>query len=122
MNNNDLTKLFLQEAGLDTSDESVKAHKWQWWMNPISSTSLRLTQTGAEFLSSGLQLQSYTYKLNKEWRATSKLILALERHMTVPFYFPTKKTIIFFAERDAMMLALYGNDLEAYLINLVKNS
>lgn len=122
MNNADLTKLFLQEAGLDTSDQSVHTHKWLWWMNPISSTSLRLTQTGADFMTNTLKLQSYKYRLNAEWRATSRLILALERHMTVPFHFPNRKTIVFFAEHDAMMLALYGNDLESYLKNLAANS
>lgn len=112
----ELTKLFLEKAGMPTDDENVKKYLWAWWTNPISKTSLRLTEYGATFLVTALDIEQYEYKLTDEAGPfPSKLLILMDKYITVPFYLAQRKKIVFFGERDAIMLALHGNNLFSYL-------
>ena len=120
MNKNDLTVLFLEQDGLATDPATIKKHIWLWWYNPVSSSSLRLTCTGHEFLYSKLKLAHYDYKLKKDLLNTAKVYIWLDKYLTVPYYLPNRSNIVFYGEKDAMMLGLHGGDLESYLENFTK--
>lgn len=112
----ELTKLFLEQAGMPNDDENVKKYLWAWWTNPISKTSLRLTEFGAAFLIKKLDVERYEYKLTDEnGPMPSKLLILMDKYITVPFWLGQRKKIIFFGEQDAIMLALHGNNLSSYL-------
>ena len=111
----DLIKIFLNEINIEPTEEKIKECLWAWWYNPISKTSFRLTSLGSVFLSETLQLQSYKLKLTTDIKATSKNFLLLDKHLTTPFYIKDKKTIIFYGERDSLMVILSGYNLQQYL-------
>ena len=114
----EITRVFLKTAGRHDDDASVEKHLWIWWRNPISSTSMRLTHEGFEFLSKDLDLEHYTFALTDEaGYMTSGLLLALDQKFTTPFYLAARKRIVFFGEHDGIMLALYGNNLTQFLEN-----
>ena len=47
-----------------------------------------------------------------------KIYLQLDKLITTPFYLQRRDTIVFFGERDLIMLQLMGGDLDQYLENL----
>ena len=81
---------------------------------------MRLTESGFIFLGDILQLESYSYKLKKEFERTPRVLLMLDKHLTSPFYLKNTQSITFFGEKDAIMLAMMSNDLVAYLENFTR--
>lgn len=120
MTKNELTILFLEHVGLATDPATVKEYLWAWWHNPISSTSLRLSATGEEFAKTTMGLTSYKYKLKKDLLNTAKVYLWLDKYLTVPYFLPNRGNIVFYGEKDAIMLAMHGGDLAQYLENFTK--
>ena len=114
MTKEQLTDIFMRELDLDTA--LFKRYLWSWWQNPISKTSLRLTKAGHDCLVNFVKLESHSMKI-KSIGKSAKIYMLLDRHLTTPFYIPRVDTIVFFGERDLIMLQLMGGDLEQYLEN-----
>lgn len=102
---------------LDLDPAKFKTYLWSWWQNPISKTSLRLTKAGHDCLVNFLKLESHTMRVKGSIGKNLKIYLLLDRHITTPFYIPRRDTIVFFGERDLIMLQLMGGDLDQYLEN-----
>lgn len=116
MNKEELTKIFMRE--LDLNPELYKKYHWSWWQNPISKTSLRLTKAGHDCLVNFLQLESYSVRIKSEQLGKNlKIFLLLDRHISTPFYIKRIDTIVFFGERDLIMLQLMDGNLDQYLEN-----
>tara|TARA_B110000971_G_C19766659_1_gene388964 strand:+ start:317 stop:673 length:357 start_codon:yes stop_codon:yes gene_type:complete len=112
-----LTEIFMRE--LDLNPALYKKYLWAWWQNPISKTSLRLTKSGHDCLVNFVKLESHSVRVKSEQLGKNlKIFLLLDKLITTPFYIPRRDTIVFFGERDLIMLQLMGGDLDQYLDNL----
>jgi len=125
MNKKDFTKLFLEQAGFDTSPGSIKAYTKEWWVTPYSPIGLRLTLSGSSFLNTVLKLAHYTFDVKENYKDSLKLMLLMNKHLSSPFYFSSRltagpRTITFYGETDASMIGLMGGDLALYLENFAK--
>ena len=125
MNKKEFTKLFLEQAGIDASDNSVKMHMPLMWVTPRSPIGLQMTYFGHNFLKSQLKLQSYMFTIKEDFQRNLKIILRMNKYLTGPFYLPrfedTKsKSIIMYGEQDAFMMGMMGGDLEQYLDNFTR--
>jgi hypothetical protein len=115
------TKVFLEQAQYDCSETSVRAFTKIWWVSPYSPIGLRLTNDGSKFLTHVLKLESYKYQVTSDLPITFKAMLKMSKHLSAPFYLnPQTKTMIFYGEQDATMLALMGGDLLTYLDNFTR--
>lgn len=112
----ELTKLFLEQAEIEFDDRSFKVYHTYWWHAPLSPVGFRLTAPGAEFLDTVLKLQKYSYPLKKDFPRTMMMMRLMRRHLSVPFFL-NNKTIDFYGEKDAIMMAMMGCDLQQYLEN-----
>lgn len=110
--------VFLELSGETVTELTAKKALWSWWMNPVSKSSMRLTEAGSEFLTNDLKLASYKYTINKECDRTHKVLLQLDKHLSVPFFLGPRRSIIFYGEKDAIMLGMMDSNLNAYLDNL----
>ena len=110
-----LTEIFLREANIEFNNKTIFAWIWKWWYNPISKTSFRLTKDGHHFLSNVIELAHYRLKLTCDIKATTKNFLLLDKHLTSPFYIENKNTIVFYGEKDSIMVVLNGYNLQQYL-------
>lgn len=116
MNKEAMTLVFMKEAGIDES--KFKDYHWSWWQNPISKTSLRLTERGFNFLTDVLKLECHAMQLtNSDIGKNLKVYQLLDRHISTPFYIVRKNRIIFFGSQEKVMLELMGGDLVRYLSN-----
>lgn len=86
-----------------------------WWHNPLNPNSLRLTAGAWTILKSCKEVPRWKFDLTQG--LLPKSYLQLERHFASPYFIPNVKTIVVFDERDSMMLALHGNNLQQYLNN-----
>jgi hypothetical protein len=121
MNKKQFTKLFLEQAGLDASEDSIKEHLVQWWMFPFSPVGLRLTREGSTFLYSDLKLQNYKYKIKPDTVKSLKLYLRMNKFLSSPFYLQANDTIIFYGESDAIMMGMMSGDIAQYLENFTRD-
>lgn len=117
MNKKEFTKLFLEQAGEPTDDESIKTHLKLWWDTPLSPYSLRLTHKGAVFLSKNLKLEFYTCQIAENRPSTLKHLLMMSKHLQSPYYLTNEK-IHLFGETDAVMLQLHAGNLIQYVSNI----
>jgi hypothetical protein len=119
-----LTKLFLEQAGLEASDQSIKSYMPIWWVTPYSPIGFRLTSHGSGFLSQTLKLQKYTYQIKKDFQKNLKVMLQMNKHLAGPFYMPYDQngntTITVYGEQDAFMMSMMGGDLQQYLDNFTR--
>lgn len=109
------TKIFLQQAGLPTDDQTVRSHIIKWWKNPREKldSGLTLTDEGLRFLSETLDIKSYTIKFPKDFQFTTQVILWLDQFLDCPNYY-TKKEITVFKEKKAAELMLFSGDVRKY--------
>ncbi len=121
MDKKQFTRLFLEQASMDASEESVKVALVMWWMFPFSPIGLRLTLQGSSFLSSILGLQNYKYKIKPDTVKTLKLYLRMNKFLSSPFYLQTNDTIIFYGESDAIMMGMMSGDIAQYLENFTRD-
>jgi hypothetical protein len=86
-----------------------------WWHNPVNPNSLRLTAGAWTILKTCKVIPHWKFKLPKG--LLPRTYLQLEKHFSSPYYIPSVDHIIVFNDRDSMMLALHGSDLQQYLDN-----
>lgn len=91
-----------------------------WWHNPLNPNSLRLTRPAFNMLNKTKEIKNWHFKLPKE--LVNRSYIQLEKYFTNPYYIAGPKSIYVFDERDSIMLALHGSDLQQYLDNLAQNS
>ena len=87
-----------------------------WWHNPINPNSLRLTRPAFTILSKQTEIKNWKFNLPEP--LMSKSFIQLEKQFKSPYFIQGQKTIYVYDEREAMMLALHGSNLQQYLDNL----
>jgi hypothetical protein len=112
------TQKFLKESGRPSDGLTTEQWKKHWWFNPLNSTSMRLSKSGANFATAQAKIHYFSHELSSA--ILPKTLLQLEKILEYPYYIPTIKKIIVFDERTSLTLTLYGNDLQTYLDNVQK--
>ena len=109
------TKIFLNQGGLPTDDESVRQYIKKWFRNPREKldSSLTLTDEGFEFLTIKIKLQSYRIQFPKDFQMTTQVVLFLDKFLDCPNYY-NKKEIYVFKEKKAAELMLFSGDIRKY--------
>jgi len=109
------TKIFLEQGGLPTDDESVRQYIKKWFRNPREKldSSLTLTEEGFEFLTTKVKLQSYRIPFPKDFQITTQVVLFLDKFLDCPNYY-NKKEIFVFKEKKAAELMLFSGDVRKY--------
>ena len=90
-----------------------------WWQNIRDDGGLRLTYQGFYVFENLLELSSYSFDL-PEKLLTPKNLLAMDRHMTCPYYMVNNRKLnklVMFGSREAMMAALHG-DMQRFITSL----
>lgn len=87
-----------------------------WWHNPVNPNSLRLTRPAFNMLNKTKEIKNWHFKLPTE--LVNRSYIQLEKHFKSPYYISGLKSIYVFDERDSIMLALHGSNLQQYLDNL----
>ena len=87
-----------------------------WWHNPLNPDSLRLTRPAFNMLNKTKEIKNWHFKLPTE--LVNRSYIQLEKHFKSPYYISGPKSIYVFDERDSIMLALHGSNLQQYLDNL----
>ena len=117
MNKKVYTKLFLQELGKCTSDNSITEHLPLWWQNTRQkdNSGLRLTDDGFEVIQK-IDLKVYDIPFPKDMPLTTQIIIFLDKFIDCPYYL-TKDGILVTNEKKAVELALFSGDVRKYGLN-----
>ena len=117
MNKKVYTKLFLQELGKSTSDNSITEHLPLWWQNTRQkdNSGLRLTNDGFEVIQK-IDLKVYDIPFPKDMPLTTQIIIFLDKFIDCPYYL-TKDGILVTNEKKAVELALFSGDIRKYGLN-----
>jgi hypothetical protein len=105
----ELTKRLAAQSDLWTVTEAMK----EWWQNPNGGW--RLTHVGFDAFKQ-CKLEHWDYETSTAIQARARVLLALDRKLTSPYYIKLgkKPMLCFFDHREATMYAMYG-DLEKFL-------
>jgi hypothetical protein len=110
-----LLTLLPSERGMSV-DSAVPA----WWFNLRRTGGMRLTRLGFQTFVEDLELEHYAYPIDDPVLFNQQTILTLDRKMQMPYYIDAvkgiPKQIVFFGNREAVMINLYGN-LQQFLDN-----
>lgn len=114
MNRFAYTKILLQEAGEEISDEHVFRRKFDIWINHrTDSQSFRLSDEGLEFFLGTLKLQSYEIEFPADLDLKPQVLLYLDKFLNSPYYL-TNKCITVFTERKMFELTMFSGDVRQY--------
>lgn len=109
------TKIFLQQNNRSIDAANVKLHLYKWWQSHRSKTEggLRLSEEGFNFLTTELDLKSYTIPFTDPIDLSPQVIIFFDRHMDCP-YFLTNSAIIVFSEKKSFELYMFSDDIRRY--------
>lgn len=110
-----LTQIFLKQAGLPVTDDSIHKALFKWWKNPRDKQEggLTLTDEGLNHLKNTLGLKCYDIPFPKNFEFTTQIILFLDQFIDCPNYY-NKKSIIIFNEKKAAELMLFAGDIRKF--------
>jgi hypothetical protein len=110
-----LTQIFLKQAGLPVTEDSVRKSLFKWWKNPRDKKEggLALTDEGLDHLAVKLGLKYYEIPFPKDFEFTTQIVLFLDQFIDCPNYY-TKKAILVFNEKKAAELMLFSGDVRKY--------
>jgi len=114
-----ITHEILLMSGEDTSADNVKKNLKIFWKNPRLNgvRSMALTKLGYQFMEPHLKF--YTIELTDAPEELIRNIIWLDKYLDCPFFLENKR-IRLTRERTAVMLMLYGGDLNRFVFNLSK--
>ena len=104
-----LTQKLVSQFDLWTVEDAMR----DWWQNPNGGW--RLTHVGFDAFKQ-CKIEHWDYETPTAIQAVAKVLLALDRKLTSPYYIKLgkKPMLCFFDSREATMYAMYG-DLEKFL-------
>lgn len=120
------TKIFLKTKEKSIDAANVKLHMYKWWQTHRNKNEggLRLTEEGLNFLTTELELKSYTIPFTEPIDLSPQVIIYFDRHMDCP-YFLTNSAITVFSEKKSFELYMFSDDIRKYglikAINRQKN-
>jgi hypothetical protein len=112
------TRKFVEVSGRPSDGFTMEQFRKIWWFNPLNTSSMRLSKSGANFATAQAKIRYFSHDLSSA--ILPKTLLQLEKILEYPYYIPGVKKIIIFDERTSLTLTLYGNDLQCYLDNVQK--
>ena len=106
------TRVFLQAAGVEPTDEKLKEYKAVWWWNIRSKNSggLRLTEHALNFIEEYAKIKTYKLDFPNDVALTPQLLIWLDNFIDSPFFI-TKKHIVVLKEKAAFELYLFSGDV-----------
>jgi hypothetical protein len=109
------TKIFLNHKDRSIDAANVKLHMHKLWQTHRSKLEggLRLTEEGLSFLTTELELQSYTVPFTESIDLSPQVIIFFDRNMDCP-YFLTNSAIIVFSEKKSFELYMFSDDIRKY--------
>lgn len=109
-NKKELTKQLVEKFPIEMSMTWESVYPL-WWYNLRNAGGMRLTKLGYETFTDHFKLEHHGVDVDP-MEVTSRLIVAMDRKLQMPYYIETKKKIptqiIFFGSKEAMMANLYG--------------
>jgi hypothetical protein len=116
-----LNKLALTQELITRYPDAPLLHEAMvtWWQNIREDGGLRLTYEGFYVFENLLELSSYSFELSEKL-LTPKNLLAMDRHMTCPYYMVNNRKInkiVMFGSKEAMMAVLHG-DMQRFIASL----
>lgn len=101
---------FIKNYGIDFNCDEITSIKKTIWFNiRKNKNSLRLTQTGLDFvIKSGIR--TYEVDLPKQITLTAQILIWLDRYIESPYYISDKKITVI-TEKAALELHLFSGDL-----------
>lgn len=108
----DYTKILLETAGLDTSEEILKEKNKFWWWNQREKNKggLRLTEDAIHFIEHIAKIKTYRVPFPDNLTITPQILLWLDNFIECP-YFITNKDITVLKEKSAFELYLFSGDV-----------
>ena len=109
------TKIFLKTANKSIDEATVKQYISTWWQNTRSKDTggLRLTESGYNFITEELELQTYQVPYPKDFNFTTNVIIWMDQFIDCPYYLG-KQGIVVTNEKKAMELHLFSGDVRKY--------
>tara|TARA_B100001057_G_scaffold212677_1_gene212979 strand:- start:555 stop:953 length:399 start_codon:yes stop_codon:yes gene_type:complete len=109
------TKIFLKQAGKSVTELSIKQYLPIWWQNTRSKDTggLRLTDTGYDFITNTLELQTYQIPYPGDFELTTNTLIWMDNFIDCPYYLD-RKGIVVTNEKKAMELSLFSGDVRKY--------
>jgi hypothetical protein len=109
------TRIFLEAADWDSSDESVEKYKPVFWYNYRDKDigGLRLTEKGFEFVTKNADLKIYRVDFPSDFSFTPQTVIWLDQYLNSPYYID-KRSITVISERAAFELYLFNGDVRKY--------
>ena len=109
------TNIFLKQANIAISENTLKEYMPTWWKNSRSKGSggLRLTDDGLSFLKEKLQIQTYDVPFPNDFDLTTQTIIFLDKYIDCPYYLADDGVIVT-NEKRAMELMLFSGDIRKY--------
>ena len=109
------TKIFLTQKERSVDAANVKLHLYKWWQSHRNKTEggLRLSEDGFNFLTTELELKSYTIPFTDPIDLSPQVIIFFDRHMDCP-YFLTNSAITVFSEKKSFELYMFSDDIRRY--------
>ena len=106
------TKIFLNKS---INEATVKQYITTWWQNTRSKDTggLRLTESGYNFITEELELQTYQVPYPKDFNFTTNVIIWMDQFIDCPYYLG-KQGIVVTNEKKAMELHLFSGDVRKY--------
>lgn len=109
------TKIFLKQKDRSIDAANIKLHMHKWWQTHRSKQEggLRLTEEGLNFLTTELELASYTIPFTEPIDLSPQVIIFFDRNMDCP-YFLTNSAITVFSEKKSFELYMFSDDIRKY--------
>jgi len=109
------TRVFLESAGWESNEESVKKYKPVFWYSyrDKDSGGLRLTDKGLEFVIDKADLKTYRVEFPSEFSFTAQTMIWLDQYLNTPFYLD-KKSVTVISEKAAFELYLFSGDVRKF--------
>lgn len=106
-----LTKTFLDQCGLDSSEEKIKSSFSHFWYNIRSKNSgYRLTDQGLETIIQS-KIRTYEIKLPEDFKITAQILIWLDRQLKSPYHLDKNKITVL-GEIDAIEIHLFSGDIK----------
>ena len=100
---------------VDIKTEVTHQVKYIIWFNPLNSSSLRLSKEGYYYFANRANFVFYNHNLKNKLSPLN--LVQMERHMKCPYYINNLTKVSLIEQSISMVLSLYDNDLQRFLID-----
>lgn len=107
------TKVFLQAAGANTSEKSIKDFRTIWWFSTREKEvgGLRMTDECLEFVETKSEIKTYEIEIPKELVINAQILIWLDQYIDSPWHI-TKRRMKVLSEKTAFELYLFAGDIK----------